>query len=158
MLVKRMSGDSVDCESICESGCETSCESFACESGEESGCSSNCEVAGIETVFPIKQVKVLSGVSSQYGSATVMEVDKDGNTFGDSFVVYDPFDCAVNTNDISTVYLNFNYQWVFVPSQRNVKYVKVNSDLGGGQYSVTEQDKDGTAWGDSFAAWAVDSV
>ncbi|MFH0910944.1 MAG: phage tail protein [Planctomycetota bacterium] len=153
------SGCETACETGCETGCETSCEGWACESSDETGCATACQTATIETLFPVREVEVLSGVSSQYGPAVVIQTDKNGSTFGASFTAYDPFDVHPMSGETGTVYLNFNYQWVFVPSHRNVKYVSIVDSAGGeGRYEVQEQSFAGSPWGATFYAWAVDSV
>ena len=102
---------------------------------------------------------MLSAVSEQYGSATVIQIDRDGHTFGNAFTVHDPFDVHLPADAEGTAYLNFNYQWVFIPSTRHVKYVTLlDSTAETDKWEVREQDRHGSGWGESFYAWAVDSV
>lgn len=153
-----MVSDTTDgCGGGCVTGCESTCEGWACESDSaETGCASTCQSEAVETVIPVRQVRVLGAPAGQYGMALAIQEDVDGNRFGDSFVVYDPFDVHPGTDDKATVYLNFNEQWVLVPSDREARYVRV---LAAGseadQFEVCEQDHLGNAWGASFLAWAV---
>lgn len=159
MLSARLPGSIYDCQSTCETGCESSCEGWACETTNETSCAQQCETTDDEEVIPIREVRVLSSISTQYGSTTVIQVDSDGDSQGSSFTAYDPFDVHPAANELATVYLNFDYQWIFVPSDRLVKYVSIiDSTEVTNKYSVQEQSKDGTGWGSSFYAWAVDSV
>jgi hypothetical protein len=152
-------GGPYPCESTCETGCETSCEGWACETAAESGCATTCQTVGVESVFPVREVKVLAPATVQHGAATVIQVDRDGNVFGESFTAWDPFDVHAAADALGTVYLNFNQQWIFVPSHREVKYVQVlDSTAEPAKWLVREQDRTGSGWGASFYAWAVDSV
>ena len=109
-------------------------------------------------VTPIREVIVLTPPETQYGAATVIEADREGNSKCPSFTAWDPFDTHPAAGDNSSVYLNFEYQWVLIPNRRSAKYVRVGGASSGDLYNVQEQNHVGDLWGDTFQAWAVDSV
>lgn len=151
------------CETSCQSTCELSCTARAetraqarCSSASaETGCQAQCQVATVETIREIRQVKVTIPPDTPRGTATAIQIDARGNTFGDPFSVRDPFDLHPTTYSEATAYLNFHNEWVFIPSSREVKLVRVISDLGDGAFEVQEEDRTGTTWGNTFTAWSV---